>query len=422
MMKTSTILCIIIILFSILVSGYLHSQGCTSAEIISKENFQYGRFEVAMQSAPGDGIVSSFFLYNIDAGCEWPINNNEIDIEMTGNNDKIYFTTHHPGEEVTWFYGDTFEFSVSPHETFNDYAIEWEPGFVRWFVNGELIYVQDEPAAEDLVYPMAILMNIWAADFVDWVGVWDPSVMPQAAKYDYVKYYRYTPGNGNVGTDNNFQLEWEDDFQILDTSRWEIADFKQLGNSYCDFRTAYASVSDGILELKIDEAYASDVMIPVTFSVNVAGQNLSNSDKVYLNGTFNDWCGSCYPMKEEGDIWSLTLSLSPGRYEYLFTINGWEISGGAPAGSSCDYLPCDEYTNYGFLLSEEEENKVLTTYCWGECTSCMSTSTNDLQIHKTRKLLGIYDLMGRKVEAIRNQVLIYVYDNGSIEKKIHLEY
>ncbi len=419
-MKTLHSLNLIMLFFSSLISGNLHSQDCTSAEIISKESFQYGRFEVAMQSAPGDGIISSFFLYNKDAGCEWPTNNNEIDIEMTGNNDLIYLTSHHPGENQTWFYGDTFEFNFSPHLSINDYAIEWEPGIVRWFVNNDLVYVQDEPAAEDLVYPMAIFMNIWATDFVDWAGVWNPSVMPQMAKYDYVKYYSYSPGEGNIGTNRNFTFEWEDHFETLDTSRWEVSDFKQLGHSYCDFRTNYASVSSGMLELKIDEAYASDIMIPVTFSVNVAGQNLSSSDKVYLNGTFNNWCGSCNLMEEDGDIWSLTLSLPPGRYEYLFTINEWEISGGAPAGSACDYLPCDEYNNYGFLLSEGENEKVLTTYCWGECSACMSTSTHDIQIQEDRKLLGIYDLMGRKAERVRNQVLIYVYSDGSIEMNIHL--
>ena len=75
---------------------------------------------------------------------------------MTGNTDSVYFTTHHPGP---WYYGEAFQFEFNPHDVVQEYAIEWEPGIVRWFVADELIYVQDEPAADDLIYPMAIMMN-----------------------------------------------------------------------------------------------------------------------------------------------------------------------------------------------------------------------------------------------------------------------
>ena len=38
-------------------------------ELYTKESFLYGRFEVRMKSAEGSGIVSSFFLYNVDQPC-----------------------------------------------------------------------------------------------------------------------------------------------------------------------------------------------------------------------------------------------------------------------------------------------------------------------------------------------------------------
>ena len=38
-------------------------------ELYSQESFLYGRFEVRMKSAEGGGIVSSFFLYNLDLPC-----------------------------------------------------------------------------------------------------------------------------------------------------------------------------------------------------------------------------------------------------------------------------------------------------------------------------------------------------------------
>ena len=40
-------------------------------EMYTHETFLYGRFEVRMKSgAGGDGIVSSFFLYNLDLPCD----------------------------------------------------------------------------------------------------------------------------------------------------------------------------------------------------------------------------------------------------------------------------------------------------------------------------------------------------------------
>ena len=73
-------------------------EGCNSGAIRTHQSYLYGRFEVKMKSADGDGLVSSFFTYNTD----WDpglgnLNWNEIDIEMTGNRDSsVQFTTHHP--------------------------------------------------------------------------------------------------------------------------------------------------------------------------------------------------------------------------------------------------------------------------------------------------------------------------------------
>ena len=95
-------------------SGALYAQETvTGAQVLTHENYLHGRFEVAMQSAPGNGIVSSFFLYNWDIGCNWPAENNEIDIEMTGNDEDLHFTTHYPGP---WFFSDEYEVDYNPHE------------------------------------------------------------------------------------------------------------------------------------------------------------------------------------------------------------------------------------------------------------------------------------------------------------------
>ncbi len=248
----------------------LNGQDSNGGAISTKQSFLYGRFEVVMKSADGDGIVSSFFLYNIkvNADCNWPQENNEIDIEMTGNDQQIYFTTHHPDPVLPWHYGENFYLDFNPHTTLKEYAIEWEPGIVRWFVEDQLIYVQNDAATNNLQYPMAILMNLWASDAEGWVGVWDPAVLPLQAQYDYVKYYNYTPGQGNAGSNNNFTFEWEDNFNFIDSNRWEISEFIKFGD-LCTFRESNVQSDNGYLTLILDEPQPNTEMIPVTFSVNM---------------------------------------------------------------------------------------------------------------------------------------------------------
>lgn len=396
----------------------VYGQKCDGAELFTHENFLYGRFEVSMQSAPGSGIVSSFFLYNKDVGCNSPQEDNEIDVEMTGNSNSIYFTSHHPGNPNPWFYGENFDLGFNPHQEMHMYAIEWEPGIVRWLVDDELIYVQDEEAANDLMYPMAIFMNIWAGDLEDWVGPWDPSVMPQQAIYDYVRYYEYAPGNGNYGTNNNFRFRWQDEFNSLDGDRWATSDFTEFDRNFCSYMSRNISTSEGLLYLTIDEPDPSNTPIPVTFSINTMGVNLNPTDIIYLNGTFNNWCGTCNPMSQNSDNWELTLNLPPGRHEYLYTVNNWEVVGDAPLNSDCDFKPCDEFGNYGFILTEDKDEMILDTYCWGSCDVCSTTSTSEVNPTFKKELIRIIDLSGRDTPPVPNRLLLYLYSDGSVEKRI----
>jgi hypothetical protein len=401
----------------------VYAQDSYGAQILTKESYQYGRFEVRMQSAEGDGIVSSFFLYNVEAGkkCKWPAENNEIDVEMTGNDQNLYFTTHHPDPNQPWSIGEEFDLSFNPHRSFHRYAIEWEPGIVRWLVDGDVIYVQNDQATNNLKYPMAIMMNLWAAEYEDWVGVWDPSVMPRNAIYDYVSYAAYTPGTGNVGTGNNFTVSWTDDFNSLDNNRWEVSDFDQI-SPLTVFVKKNIEVSDGKLLLHLTEPSMSSEVIPVTFSVDVTDANLDRSDIVYLNGSFNSWCGNCNPMQKNGDVWSLILNLPPNKYEYLFTVNVWERIGEAPMASSCDFQPCDEFPNYGFYLPEGDNARVLPTFCWSTCDDCLMTSTGNPKANTGKTIIGTFDILGRPVtEALPGQLVIYLYSDGSAEKSVILE-
>tara|TARA_Y100001934_G_C12309741_1_gene754316 strand:- start:120 stop:1766 length:1647 start_codon:yes stop_codon:yes gene_type:complete len=115
----------------------------------------------------------------------------------------------------------------------------------------------------------------------------------------------------------------------------------------------------------------------------MSDQILSDSDVVYVQGTFNGWCGYCNPMSDinEDDIWELTIEIPTGEYEYLFTTQGWDgLQGNAPIGSDCDWLVDDIYGNYGFIL--EEQDLLLGPYCFGTCwDTCQTPAVVDITFH-----------------------------------------
>jgi 5'-AMP-activated protein kinase regulatory beta subunit len=56
----------------------------------------------------------------------------------------------------------------------------------------------------------------------------------------------------------------------------------------------------------------------ITFSFKATA-----ADEVILMGDFNNWNPKKHPMQNDGNgIWSKTVVLSPGKYEYKFFVDG----------------------------------------------------------------------------------------------------
>ncbi|MEX1189530.1 MAG: T9SS type A sorting domain-containing protein, partial [Bacteroidia bacterium] len=87
-----------------------------------------------------------------------------------------------------------------------------------------------------------------------------------------------------------------------------------------------------------------------------------------VNGTFNGFCGGCAPMSDidlDG-IWTLTIPLEAGTYEYKYAADTWNIQ-----ETLADGLPCtstiDGFVNRTITVSEDV---VLDAVCWGTCDIC----------------------------------------------------
>jgi hypothetical protein len=217
----------------------LQAKQYKGAELRTNATFLYGRFEVRMRSAAGSGLLSSFFTYHESSNlpAEWA----EIDIEILGQYiDEAQFNVISPGQ-IDHVYENTLHYN--PHLTFHEYAIEWTPDYVAWFVDGIEVHRQTGNHVQQIGYPQKNMMNIWPPDYPSWVGSFNPAVLPVYAYYDWVKYYAYTP---NVN--NNFTLQWTDNFNSWNQGRWQKGIHTWNGNS-SDFIAENAVFKDGYLIL-----------------------------------------------------------------------------------------------------------------------------------------------------------------------------
>ena len=214
------------------------------AEYRTKASFLYGRFEASIKTAGKEGALASLFTYNDSAKgtSDW----NEIDIEILGRyKNDVQFNTITPGQanHVRHQYVN-FNHAVD----FHTYAFEWTPDYVAWFIDGTEVYRQTGAHIKTLVHSQKLMMNVWNPLYPNWAGVWNDSRLPAFSFYDWAAYYRWTPNVGNYGTGNNFTLDWRDEFNSWDTSRWDKATHTWDGNG-CDFVVDNAAFNNGKLVL-----------------------------------------------------------------------------------------------------------------------------------------------------------------------------
>jgi beta-glucanase (GH16 family) len=149
-------------------------------EYRTNNTYGYGLYEVSMKPAKNTGIVSSFFTYTGPAhGTQW----DEIDIEFLGKDTRKvqfnYYTNGVGGHEKV------IDLGFDASQGFHTYAFDWQPGYIKWYVDGVLKHTATQNIPKT---PGMIMMNIWNGIGVnDWLGPYN-GVNPLYAEYDWVKY------------------------------------------------------------------------------------------------------------------------------------------------------------------------------------------------------------------------------------------
>lgn len=203
----------------------------TSARLRSKGlgDWKYGRFEMRAKLPSGQGSWPAFWMLPSDWSYGgWPLSG-EIDIleainlKVDGEN-RIHGTLHFGDEwPANVHSGEAYQIpgGLNPADGFHDYAVEWEAGEIRWYLDGDHYATQtsdgwysaaalDNPLAP-FDRPFHLILNLavggdWPSNAND-TGI-DESVFPQEFQVDYVRVYQCTEdfetGRGCASTDGDF--------------------------------------------------------------------------------------------------------------------------------------------------------------------------------------------------------------------------
>ena len=172
----------------------------TSARIKTRGKFTqaYGRFEARIKIPYSQGIWPAFWMLGEDIDqVDWPACG-EIDImENIGREPSIvHGTIHGPGYSGANGLGAPFSFRDQRRfaDDFHIYAIEWEPGVVRFYVDDNLYSTRkpaDLPSGTRWVYDHPFFMILNVAVGGSWPGSPDSTtVFPQTMQVDYVRVYQ----------------------------------------------------------------------------------------------------------------------------------------------------------------------------------------------------------------------------------------
>jgi len=129
--------------------------------------------------------VTGFFTYT---GPHYGTRHDEIDIEILGKDPtQLHVAWFVDGELTNHFMPLGFDAS----ESVNDYAFEWSPNGIRWYVNDALVFevlASDSPLPS---VPSHLFANIWAAD--PSIAVWSGVVEPYTTTSAYFDSISFEP-------------------------------------------------------------------------------------------------------------------------------------------------------------------------------------------------------------------------------------
>ena len=298
-----------------------------------KADFKYGRFEVRAKLPAGQGSWPAFWMLHTDEFYGgWP-KSGEIDVleavnlkttDSEGNvENRVYGTLHygkdwpdnvHSGKSYTLPEG------ANPADEFHTYAIEWQEGEIRWYVDDYLYQTQRRSTVRYNSKGEAVGLSHrgWFAEYFD-QGSGELTTHWDNAPYDQEFHLLLNLAVGgdwpenvnNLGVDASAFTSGQH-FEIDYVRVYQCQSNPETGKGCETVRGGYDSLDDALVE--------GEAPIPSPPSSGVA-KNLSIFDGT-INPNWPAWdcCGGSTPQvvsdETEGDVMEFMVGASP-------TVNGF---------------------------------------------------------------------------------------------------
>ncbi|WP_456243348.1 family 16 glycosylhydrolase [Thalassotalea algicola] len=330
---------------SYLADGVLHivalpaEQGAekpyTSARLNSKYkgDFKYGRFEVRAKLPFGQGSWPAFWMLPTDEYYGgWP-KSGEIDVlealnlktvDEEGNAESRVHGTLHYGKDwpnnVHSGTSYTLPDNVNPADDFHTYAIEWQEGEIRWYVDDYLYQTQrrSEVRYNSKDEAVGLAHQGWFAEYFD-QGSGELTTHWDNAPFDqqFHMLLNLAVGGDWPENTNNKGIDAEaftngQHFEIDYVRVYQCAQNPETGKGCETVRGGYDSLDDALIEGKAPIPSPPSTGIP---------QNLTIFDGVE-NPNWPAWdcCGGSTPQvvndEAQGDVIEFSVGASP-------TVNGF---------------------------------------------------------------------------------------------------
>jgi len=203
----------------------------------------FGRVDVTMKAAPGQGIVSSVVLESDDL--------DEIDWEWLGGDTTQVQTNFFGKGNTTTYDRGGFSSVSSPQDTFHTYTIDWNEERIEWIIDGSTVrtVTYDDPVAlggkNYPQTPMRVKLGSWcggcakAEATVEWAG--GKTTFDNAPYIMYVKSVEITNNNPAKAYKYGDKSGSYESIKLLDTDNSNLSGASSSASSSGSASTATTS-------------------------------------------------------------------------------------------------------------------------------------------------------------------------------------
>ncbi len=341
-----------------------------------KHDFTYGKIVVGAKTPEGQGLWPAIWMMPTDEGVygSWP-KCGEIDImevlchDVTTAHGTIHYGDPHAQQQGTYVLSQG-----SFADDFHEFCLEWEPGEMRWYIDGELFHQANDwytavEGQKDRPYPAPFNRNFYLqmnlAVGGDWPGNPDETTDFDRAEYeiDYVRVYQKTQYDLNVTKPEKEYRDAQSDGNLVYNGSFaeeeNLADDENWTFYLAGGGKGEAQITDGMIVITSQAEGSED------YSVQLFQPKLAMVQGKRYRITFDAWA------QEDRDIIVCISAPTAGWIRY-FPDTVLDITGERTT-----------YT-YEFEMTERDDNNGRIEFNLGHRDSTATVYLTDVRVEEVR--------------------------------------